>query len=65
MLKPISRWGPAYFQSGKLSEALDMTERALVLDEEDSRYYALLGDDLFEDESVGGGPNSAANGPSN
>jgi tetratricopeptide (TPR) repeat protein len=36
--------GTAYFRSGKLSEALDMTERALVLDEDDSRFYALLGE---------------------
>jgi Flp pilus assembly protein TadD len=34
----------AYFRSGRFSEALDMTERALVLDQEDSRFYALLGD---------------------
>jgi tetratricopeptide (TPR) repeat protein len=36
--------GTAFFRSGKFSEALDMTERALVLDEEDSRFHALLGD---------------------
>jgi eukaryotic-like serine/threonine-protein kinase len=33
----------AYFRAGKLSEALDMTQRALILDEEDPRYYTLLG----------------------
>jgi len=32
----------ADFQSGKLSEALDMNQRALILDEEDPRYYTLL-----------------------
>jgi tetratricopeptide (TPR) repeat protein len=36
--------GSAYFRSGKLSEALDMTGRALILDDEDSRYHALLAD---------------------
>ena len=35
--------GTAYFQSGKLSEAVEMTERALVLEDEDPRFYALLG----------------------
>jgi tetratricopeptide (TPR) repeat protein len=34
----------AYLQSGKLSEALDMAGRAIVLEDEDSRYYTLLGD---------------------
>jgi tetratricopeptide (TPR) repeat protein len=34
----------AYFRSGKLSEALDMANRALILEEEDARYYSLLGD---------------------
>jgi Tfp pilus assembly protein PilF len=36
--------GTAYFQSGKLSESLEMIRRALVLEEEDPRYYALLAD---------------------
>jgi tetratricopeptide (TPR) repeat protein len=35
--------GAAYFRSGKLAEALDMTERALVL-EEDARYQTQLGE---------------------
>jgi tetratricopeptide (TPR) repeat protein len=34
----------AYLRSGKFSEALDMSLRALVLDEEDPRYQALLGE---------------------
>jgi Flp pilus assembly protein TadD len=33
----------AYLQSGKVPEALAMNERALVLEEEDARYYTLLG----------------------
>jgi tetratricopeptide (TPR) repeat protein len=36
--------GTAYRRSGKLSEALDMTLRALILDEEDPRYQTLLGE---------------------
>ena len=36
--------GSAYFRSGKLTEALDTTGRALLLDDEDPRYHALLGD---------------------
>jgi tetratricopeptide (TPR) repeat protein len=36
--------GTAYFRSGKLSEATDMTLRALVLDEEDPRFQMLLGE---------------------
>ena len=35
--------GSAFFRSGNLSEALDMNRRALILEEEDPRYYALLG----------------------
>jgi tetratricopeptide (TPR) repeat protein len=34
----------AYFRSGKLNEALDMLTSALILEEEDPRYYTLLGD---------------------
>jgi len=34
----------AYLRSGKLPEALDMAQRALILDEEDPRYFSLLGD---------------------
>jgi tetratricopeptide (TPR) repeat protein len=33
----------AYFRSGKLSEALEMAGRALIVEEEDARYYSLLG----------------------
>ena len=33
----------AYLRADKLSEALDMNQRALILDEDDPRYYALLG----------------------
>ena len=36
--------GTAYLRSGKYSEALDMTARALVLEEEDPRFQALLGE---------------------
>lgn len=36
--------GSAYFRSGKLSEALGMAGRALLLDDEDPRYHALLAD---------------------
>src|SRR4030095_12541706 len=36
--------GSAYFRSGKLAEALDVTGRALLLDDEDPRYHALLSD---------------------
>jgi tetratricopeptide (TPR) repeat protein len=36
--------GTAYLRSGRLSEALDMTLRALVLEEEDPRYQTLLGE---------------------
>jgi predicted Zn-dependent protease len=36
--------GTAYLRSGKLSEALDMASRALILEEEDPRYQALLGE---------------------
>jgi Flp pilus assembly protein TadD len=38
--------GRAYFRSGKLSEALDTIRRALILEEDDARYYSLLGDIL-------------------
>jgi predicted Zn-dependent protease len=34
----------AYFRSGKLAEALESAGRALILEEEDHRYYSLLGD---------------------
>jgi len=34
--------GSAYLNTGQLSQALDMNERALVLEDEDPRYYALL-----------------------
>jgi tetratricopeptide (TPR) repeat protein len=34
----------AYLRSGKHSEALDMSQRALILEEEDPRYQALLGE---------------------
>jgi Flp pilus assembly protein TadD len=34
--------GTAYLRSGKLSEALDMTLRALILEEEDPRFQTLL-----------------------
>jgi tetratricopeptide (TPR) repeat protein len=33
----------AYFRAGKLSEARDMNQRALTLEEEDPRYYTLAG----------------------
>jgi tetratricopeptide (TPR) repeat protein len=33
----------AYFRSGRFPEALDMNERALILEEEDPRYHTLLG----------------------
>lgn len=33
-----------YFRSGKLGEALEMAGRALTVEEEDARYYSLLGD---------------------
>jgi predicted Zn-dependent protease len=36
--------GTAYLRSGKLSEALDMSLRALILEEEDPRYQTLLGE---------------------
>ncbi len=34
----------AYFRHGRLSEALEMAGRALIVEEEDARYYSLLGD---------------------
>jgi Flp pilus assembly protein TadD len=34
----------AHLRSGKLADALDFIERALILEEEDPRYHALLGD---------------------
>jgi tetratricopeptide (TPR) repeat protein len=34
----------AYFRSAKLREALEAAERALILEEEDPRYYSLLAD---------------------
>jgi Flp pilus assembly protein TadD len=33
----------AHFRAGKLTDALDMSQRALTLDDEDPRYYSLLG----------------------
>jgi predicted Zn-dependent protease len=36
--------GTVYLRSGKFSEALDMTLRARILDEEDPRYPMLLGE---------------------
>jgi tetratricopeptide (TPR) repeat protein len=36
--------GTAYLRSGKFSEALDMSLRALILDEEDPRYQSLSGE---------------------
>jgi superkiller protein 3 len=36
--------GAAYLRSGKLSEALDMTLRALILEDEDPRYQTQLGE---------------------
>ena len=34
----------AYFRAGKLREALEMANRALIVEEDDARYYSLLGD---------------------
>jgi tetratricopeptide (TPR) repeat protein len=34
----------AYFRSGNLSEALEMAGRAVIVEEEDARYYSLLAD---------------------
>jgi tetratricopeptide (TPR) repeat protein len=34
----------AYFRSGRLGEALEMAGRAVIVEEEDARYYSLLGD---------------------
>ena len=33
----------AHFRAGKLTEALEMSQRALILDDEDARYFTLLG----------------------
>ena len=50
----------AYFRAGKLGDALDMAGRALVLDEEEARYHALLGDVLERAAAVHGTPSSGA-----
>jgi superkiller protein 3 len=38
--------GAAYLRTGKLGEAANMTEKALVIQDEDARYYTQLGEIL-------------------